>query len=104
MGTRFSALVQSWCIVDLCHPVAAPARVLQSSLLLLPLLSDLRQKQELAHDAHLPALSRLLDALRSSLRAAADPPADIWQAYQDLPWRHGEQLLHVAQEELPQLR
>lgn len=31
-------------------------------------------------------------------------PQQHLQAYQDLPWRHGQQLLHIAEIELPELR
>ena len=77
---------------------------MQACLLVLPLLSELSQQQQLAHQAHLPALSHLLEALQATLNAASDPAADMVLAYKELPWRHGQQLLHVAQEELPVLR
>jgi hypothetical protein len=70
----------------------------------LPLLSDLSQQQQLAHHAHLPALSRLMAGLHATLNDAADPSADMVVAYRELPWRHGQQLLHVASNELPVLR
>lgn len=72
--------------------------------MLLPLLSDLEQQMQLSHVTHLPALSHLLAAVRGTLQSTADPPADMLQAYQELPWRHGQQLLHVAQDELPTLQ
>lgn len=93
--------------LELCCAARRPACVrgaLQACLLVLPLLSELSQQQQLAHLAHLPAVSHLLEALQATLNDAADPAADMALAYKELPWRHGQQLLHVAQEELPVLR
>jgi hypothetical protein len=70
----------------------------------LPQLPELAQQQQLAHQAHLPALSQLLSALQATLNAAADPPAELSLAYRELPWRHGQQLLKVSEKELPVLK
>jgi hypothetical protein len=67
-------------------------------------LSELSQQQHLAHQAHLPALSHLLDAFQATLNDATDPAAAMAVAYIELPWRHGQQLLEVAKAELPVLR
>jgi hypothetical protein len=77
----------------------------QACLLVLPSLSELSQQQHLAQQAHLPALSHLLDALQATLNNnATDPAAAMAVAYNELPWRHGQQLLQVAKAELPVLR
>lgn len=76
----------------------------QACLLVLPLLTELSQQQQLAHLAHLPALSHLLGALQATLNDAADPSADMVVSYRELPWRHGQLLLQVASDELPVLR
>lgn len=76
----------------------------QACLLVLPLLTELSQQQQLAHLAHLPALSHLLGALQATLNDAADPSADMVVSYRELPWRHGQLLLQVASGELPVLR
>lgn len=68
------------------------------------MLSELPHQQQLAHLAHLPALSHLLVALQATLNDALDPSVDMVVAYRELPWRHGQQLLQVAQAELPVLR
>jgi hypothetical protein len=85
------------CCLACCCP-------LQACLLVLPLLTELSQQQQLAHLAHLPALSHLLSALQATLNDAADPSADMVVSYRELPWRHGQLLLHVASDELPVLR
>jgi hypothetical protein len=86
------------CLLPACAPL------FQACLLVLPSLSELSQQQHLAHQAHLPALSHLLDAFQATLNDATDPAAAMAVAYIELPWRHGQQLLEVAKAELPVLR
>ena len=76
----------------------------QACLSVLPLLSGLDARRQICSQVHLPALSHLLDALRAALSAKPDAATELRQSYQELPWRHGQQLLQVAEEELPLLR
>lgn len=77
-GLKLRAHTRVWhCL--LYHCCAVLSCTPQACLLVLQLLSSLPEQQQLAHKAHLPALSHLLVALRATLDAAGDPSTDMLQ-------------------------
>ena len=74
--------------------------LLQACLLLRSHVTEVSQRLQLAHGAHLPALQHLLSAMRDVITRSNRPPAGIRDEYGRLAAEHGASLLRDAEDEL----